>query len=91
MSLSTPMTFNENTPQFPNLCNKNCWKFGHSFFVCRSNLATCGKCGENECEGDCENDPECLLCEGYHASCEVNCPKRGRKAEIIRVRSNQET
>ena len=68
---------------------KNCWKFGHSLFVCRSDFATCGKCGENDCEGDCEKDPECLLCKGNHAVWEAVCPKRVREAEIIRVRSKK--
>ena len=43
---------------------KNSWKFGHSLFGCRSDFATCGKCGENDCEGDHEKDPECFLCKG---------------------------
>ena len=65
---------------------KNCWKFGHSLFVCRSDFATCG---ENDCEGDCEKDPECLLCKGNHAEWEANCPKRVKEVEIIRVRSKR--
>ena len=67
---------------------KNCWRFSHSLFVCRSDFTTCGKCGENDCEGDCEKDPESSL-QRESCSREDNCPERVREAEIIRVRSKK--
>lgn len=44
-------------------------------------------CGEYECEGDCEKEPEWLLCKGNQSACKANCPKRVRETEIIRAGS----
>lgn len=48
----------------------------------RSDLTTCGKCGETDCEGDCEKEP---LYKVNHAAWEAHCPKRGEEIELFRV------
>lgn len=51
-----------------------------ALFVFRGDLAPCDK---NECERDCEKEPEYLLCKGNHAA---KCPKRIMETEIISAR-----
>ena len=66
----------------------NCRKFGHSLYVCRSEFAKFGNCGENECEEECEKESECLLCKD-HAAWEDSCPQRVKEKDIIKARSRK--
>ncbi|XP_040070422.1 uncharacterized protein LOC120843213 [Ixodes scapularis] len=67
-----------------------CYKFGHIAAACTAEFQLCYRCGLRH-EGTCEANPNCVNCQGQHASNSAECPVKVRETEVTRYRLEHNT
>lgn len=69
----------------PMICH-NCGKYGHTKTKCQMS-PICINCG-TAAHGDCENEKNCLHCNGQHNLLDRNCPNYKIEEEMIKYKTD---